>query len=254
MATDNKTDIALRQDGAAPASFQAKPGELIVLITDMARDPAIDASKLQTLLNMQVQLEDRQAERDFIAAYGLLSQKIPRVPRNGVIPMSGGKSIPFARWEDMDKILRPLLNEFGFTLSFDSDERSGNGGGGVIIGVLEHRNGHSRRARIPLPLDTGPGRNNLQAMGSTLSYGKRYCAEMLLNIVREGQDDDGKSGGTKVITEDQINDLLGMLKEKGVDERRFLDSMGVNEIADIPAEAFVIAKNLLLNRKATAKK
>jgi hypothetical protein len=30
-------------------------------------------------------------------------------------------------------------------------------------------------------------------MGSTLSYGKRYTAEMLLNIVREGDDKDGRS-------------------------------------------------------------
>jgi hypothetical protein len=43
-----------------------------------------------------------------------------------------------------------------------------------------------------LQLDTGPGRNQNQAMGSTLSYGKRYTAEMLLNIVREGEDTDGK--------------------------------------------------------------
>jgi hypothetical protein len=50
---------------------------------------------------------------------------------------------------------------------------------------------------MQLPIDSygsGTGRNELQARGGTLAYGKRYTAEMLLNIVREGDDTDGQSG------------------------------------------------------------
>jgi hypothetical protein len=82
------------------------------------------------------------------------------------------------------------MAEEGFTLSFDSKPHDR---GITITGTLLHRDGHSRSATMLLDEDRGPGRNNLQAMGSTLSYGKRYTAEMLLNIVREGDDKDGRA-------------------------------------------------------------
>ena len=64
---------------------------------------------------------------------------------------------------------------------------------------------------MPLPPDVGPGRNALQAMGSTLSYAKRYLAEMLFNIVRENEDDDGQAGGTRRIGGDQKAQLVELM-------------------------------------------
>ena len=143
-----------------------------------------------------------------------------------------------------------MLAAEGFTLSFDSTAKEG--GGLIVTGELMHRSGHVRTAMIPLALDTGPGRNNLQAMGSTLSYGKRYCAEMLLNIVREGDDDDGVKGGTVFVTPEQIAELEGLIAQTGVDEAKFLEAAGAAHIGEIAAGAFTMAKNLLLSRKKRA--
>jgi hypothetical protein len=42
--------------------------------------------------------------------------------------------------------------------------------------VLSHELGHSEETTMTLPLDTSGSKNNVQAVGSSTSYGKRYTA------------------------------------------------------------------------------
>ena len=93
----------------------------------------------------------------------------------------------------MDKVIRPLLVRDGFSLSYDSALRQGDGGGLIVS-----RRAYAPQRPFPRRVDPAAARHrprskSLQAVGSTLSYGKRYIAEMLLNIVREGEDDDGQT-------------------------------------------------------------
>ena len=88
-------------------------------IVALAKDPAVDVTKLDAILKMQERLEVRQAEREFTAAFARLAGKLPRVKKNGTITLITKEgvnkgSIPFARWEDMDKMIRPLLVDEGF--------------------------------------------------------------------------------------------------------------------------------------------
>lgn len=207
---------------AAPI-IQEGPGALLNAIVMLAKDDAVDVTKLQALMGMQERMEERQAEIEFNRA---LAQLPPmHVKKNGTIDLTSKddkdkgkqrKPVPFAKWEDMADVIEPILHQHGFRLMFDSVPRQSDGGGLVVTGKLLHRDGHCKTASMPLALDTGPGRNNLQAMGSTLSYGKRYCTEMLLNIVREGIDDDGKSAETSYVNDEQAHDLLVKMEEAGV--------------------------------------
>jgi hypothetical protein len=177
------------------AVSESNPEKVLAVILSMARDDSLDIQKLQVLLDMQHKMEVRQGEISFSRDLAQLAAKMPQIPKNGRVSLGEGKgSYPFAKWEDMDKIIRPLMAEFGFVLGFDSMDTNT---GIRVTGILSHKDGHSRSASMTLQLDSGPGRNTNQAMGSTLSYGKRYTAEMLLNIVREGEDTDGKKSGVK---------------------------------------------------------
>src|SRR6185437_5923400 len=180
---------------------------------------------------------------------------LPRVKKNGTISLGKDKTgaereVAFAKWEDMDRVIRPLMAREGFTLSFDSAARPGDGGGLIVTGTLMHKDGHTRTASMPLPLDTGPGRNNLQAVGSTLSYGKRYCAEMLLNIVREGQDDDGTGAAMRFIAAEQKAELVALQAETGANTKLFLEYLRVPSLDELPATRFAEAKAKLLEKKA----
>jgi hypothetical protein len=255
------TDLLERQTGkAVTAARETIPviaegsGALLSAIVALAKDPSVDVVKLQALLEMQERMEARQAKVQFNRSFVRLSGKMPRVKKNGTVDLGAGKgSYAFATWEDMDRVIRPLMDAEGFGLSFDSAARTEQGGGITVTGELIHREGFSKTASMSLALDSGPGRNNLQAMGSSLSYGKRYVAEMLLNIVREGADDDGAKGGIQYIGPGQIAKIRALLTETRTDEVRFLDTIGVAEIEEIKVGEFTIAVNLLNAKKALAK-
>jgi hypothetical protein len=239
------------EDGREVAVNGGGERTLLNAIVELARDPSMDVAKLDALMQMQERMERRQAEIAFSRA--LADLPAIRVKKNGRVDLGQGKgSYPFARWEDIDLIIGPLLAAQGFRLTFDSQPRQGDGGGLVVAGTLLHRDGHSRSASMPLALDTGPGRNNLQAMGSTLSYGKRYCAEMLLNIVREGDDDDGLKGGQDLLSDEQVAELNREMSSVGFPLQGMLDLLGVVGLPDIRKDQLSIARNAINMRRRRA--
>jgi hypothetical protein len=236
-----------------PAPLEG-PGAVLAAIVELAKDPAVDVSKLDALLKMQERMTDREAEVLFNKA--LMRLPPIHVTKRGTVTLESkdgknkGQSYKFAKWDDMAPILEPLLFQEGFRLMFNTQQRTGDGGGLIITGTLLHEAGHSKSASMPLPLDTGFGRNNLQSGGSTLSYGKRYTTEMLLNIVRDDEDDDGKSGGKpQTLSDEQVDELLNKLREANRKDPRvtvkwFLENhTDAPEIEQVPAVSFVRLMN-----------
>lgn len=234
------------------------PGNLLTAIVSLAKDPAVDVEKLNALLSMQERLENRQAEAEFNRAFHEMEPQIPRIKRDGTLEYPVDKNRPdgpkrqiakFAKWETIDASIRPILRQFGFSLSFNTAPRQGDGGGLVITGTLLHVAGHSKQASMPLPLDTSGGKNNLQGGGSTFSYGARYVTRMLLNIVTEGDDDDGVLAGIHYISDEKAGELRVLMKEAGRMEGPFLDrffSGHVRSLEEIQTEqSYLAVKNTL---------
>ena len=235
------TDVAASQPENGTTS-------LLNFVALAVKDKDIDVSKLDALLRMQREIVADEAKLKFNQALARMTTGKLRVKKNGRVDLGPGKGgYAFTTWPDMDDVLRPLMEREGFTLSFNMETKEG--GGAVVSGTLLHIDGHSRTVTIPLALDTGAGRNNLQAMGSTLSYGKRYCAEMLFNVVREdNSDDDGKLGGTVFITPAQITEIEQLITDGGIPRDGFLEWMGAVRVENIQAADFTKAKNALLKR------
>lgn len=230
---------------------------LLALIRDMALDPRVDLQKMQAILDMQERLEAREAERQFNEAYARLQIILPRIKKGGLVEYPKNKNQPdgpkekafsYAKWEDIDTAIRPLLNAEGFSLTYDTEPVPG--GGIIVRGKLLHSAGHQKVAQIgPLPLDTSGGKNNLQGAGSTFSYGCRYTARMLLNLIYEGEDDDGKRGGMVFVNDTQVARLNALIDETKADRDAFLQFMQVAGIGSILASDYPSAENALLAKK-----
>ena len=232
----------------ATTTHKPEPTNMLAVLSQAAQNPAVDVTKLQALLDMQERIENKQARQEFASALVRLQRVMPRVKKNGTVELGSGKgSYKFATWEDMDKLIRPLMLEQGFTFQFDTERREG--GGAKVIGTLIHEAGHEKTASVDLALDAGPGRNNLQAMGSTISYGKRYCAELLLNIVREGADDDGTAGGQHFIPNEAANAIAAALHKRNIPLPEFLDFLGVTSLGEIETKDLPKAKNAIASYK-----
>ena len=184
---------------------------------------------------------------------------MPRIVKGGTVGYKEDKNdkksatveaFKFARYEDIDAVVRPLLVAEGFSLSFNTEQREG--GGCIMHGTLSHKDGHSRTASIPLALDLSGGKNNIQAMGSTTSYGRRYTMCMLLNIVTVGEDDDGKGDEDVLETEKAVEiDLL--IVEVKADKAKFLKFMGTDDVRHIKSADYQKALNALRAKQKIAK-
>lgn len=246
MGTNEITTVASSTDLATSQSENGTTS-LLNFVALAVKDKDIDVSKLDALLRMQREIVADEAKLKFNQALARMTTGKLRVKKNGRVDLGQGKgSYDFATWPDMDDVLRPLMEREGFTLSFNMETK--DGGGAVVSGTLLHIDGHSRTVTVPLALDAGAGRNNLQAMGSTLSYGKRYCAEMLFNIVREGADDDGKLGGTVFITAVQVAEIEQLITSGNIPRDPFLEWIGAVRVENIQAADFTTAKNALLKK------
>lgn len=227
----------------------------------LARDKDLNVNSFQVLMDMQDRAEARQQKRAFTEAFYRLEASLPRIRKNGVVEYPVDKNKPdgpkrkafkFARWEDVDAAIRPLLREHGFTLSFNTAPRIGDGGGVMVTGKLTHREGHEEVASMGLPLDTSGGKSNLQGYASSTSFGSRYCAKMLLNLVFEGEDDDGVKGGMAFLSDEQVFELQDLLRVTATDEEVFLRAMGfdAHEVHELEVRDFPRLKNALLAKQA----
>lgn len=235
-----------------------QPPSLLSLIVTLAKDQTVDVAKLQALLEMQERMEARDAVQQFNRAFIELQKVLPRIKKNGVLEYPIDKNKPdgpkrkiasFARWEDIDREIRPLLEAHGFSLGFTTSPRQGEGGGLICTAILRHSGGHMTETSIPVPLDTSGGKNNIQGYGSALSYGKRYTTTAALNLITEGEDDDGVRGGMSFITADQVAELEQLLAETQSDEARFLQFFGVAHLGNLTADNLAPARNMLLAKR-----
>lgn len=227
-----------------------QPGALSVLaiVARAAADPACDIEKMKALREMYAEERAHQARIEFAADFSLLAGHIPNISKRGEQRNKGELMFKYTRWDDVMKALTPLLEEYGFSLTFESAPRPGEGGGLTITGCLLHRAGHQKQASIGLPLDTGPGRSNLQAIGSTISYGQKYVAKMLLNLVFGGDDNDGVTT-QGFLTKAQVEEIDALLIETGSNLSKWLPIIGVPSVEEIPYVRFEEAKGTLLRKR-----
>jgi hypothetical protein len=214
--TDDGRNVTLSRQPDLPVH------QVLTAIMAAATNESVDPGKLRELLSFHKELMAVQAEQQFTEAFQRLSRDLPRIKKNGSVEYKGKEAFRFATFDNISAVIRPLLEREGFTLSFDTEPRNGEGGGAIVTGRLSHVAGHHRTASIALALDASGGKNNIQGMGSTFSYGRRYCTTMLLNLTTE-DDDDGKAGGTKFITEEQADELRAMAKNAKREEGPLLD-------------------------------
>lgn len=195
------TQISTRQTEGALAETKpvSEDHERFLQTLGMVREamlnPDVDADKAKIMMELMTSLEDRnmlaQFNRDFNAAV----QNMPVITKDGkiVIAKQGEPTRiqgRFARYEDIDRVVRPIAARFNLSYTFEVDH---NEKGMITVRpIITHANGHEKRGgAMPLPMDTSGGKNNVQGSGSAVTYGKRYTLCAAFNIVTEGMDDDG---------------------------------------------------------------
>jgi hypothetical protein len=104
----------------------------------------------------------------------------------------------YARLETIDRGMRPIYTRHGFAVRFGS-EPSPQPGWLRITATVSHADGYSETCYLDAPPDMAGSRGTanktpVQAIGSVVTYLRRYLLTMVFNIVLTDEDGDGATG------------------------------------------------------------
>jgi hypothetical protein len=205
---------------------------ILQVIERAAANPSVDIDKMERLLQMQERVMDRNANMAFNSSFAQMQTEMPVITERGEIAVGGQVRSKYAKFEDINEVVKPIMERYGFSINFKT---STEGNQIRVVGVLMHSMGHREEGSMLLPADTSGSKNSVQALGSSISYGKRYVMNSLLNITSRGEDNNG--AGAK-ITEDQVANIESLLDETKADRPKFLKYMAVEKISDISEASY----------------
>lgn len=173
-----------------PPTAPESSGGLALVIERLAANPSVDVSKLERIIELQERILKHEAEAAFNAAFAEMQPEIPVILEQKHKSGEGG-AWSYAPLEDIVAPLRPILAKHGFSLSHQTEWPDAKTV--KVIGILTHKVGHARKSEFQAGADNSGSKNAIQALGSSVSYGKRYTTKDLLCIVTRGEDDNGAS-------------------------------------------------------------
>lgn len=224
LAKNQSTEVTNVTEGAT----------LLAVIQRAAADPNTDVDKMERLGAMYERMQAKRAEAEFAAALADMQPHLPAIAERGKAKVNGEVRYTFALWEDINAAIKPILQQHGFALSFRTDFTDGIS----VTGVLTHRSGHSERTTIKLPADKSGSKNDVQAVASSVSYGKRYTAGALLNLTSHGEDDDAYRAAVEYCTDEQLATLNEWIEATESDKAKFLKYLKVDSLDKLPAKDY----------------
>jgi hypothetical protein len=238
----------------SPETARADSASLISVIARAAENPDVDIEKMERLFAMHERMQLSAARTSHMAALTQMQAEIPThiEERGGIKDKNQRVQSSYALWEDVNQAIRPVLHRHGFALTFRTSQEAHSI---TITGVLSHEAGHCEMASITLPHDGSGSKNAVQAIASSITYGKRYTAGELLNFTsgKDEADDDGKAAGSATITDSQAMMVRDLIEQAEADMGKLLAFAGAENVEAIsPAKLQTITENL--RRKIDAKR
>jgi len=196
------------------------PAQLLAIAVQRGADIA----QLERLMALQERFEANEARKayhDAVSAFR--AEPIEIFKRKGVgYETNDGNFVGYkhAELSDVTDAIAPMLAKHG--LSYRWDERV-EGKTVHCTCIVSHRLGHEERGQpLPGPFDDSGKKNQIQQLGSTLTYLRRYTLLGVLGLSTKGEDNDGAGGDgddAPTVKEDLIDpDLLRGLHATTTDE------------------------------------
>lgn len=195
----------LVEQGGKELAAPSSGADMLAMVVSAAKDETIDADKMKTLADLAIKLQDREAERRYRDAKMMAMRKMPSIGKKGEIRnRSGQVQSRFSRFEDLHRIVAPVLEEHNLSL----DWRTGNEGPLILVeAILTYSDGelsyHEGGGMLPFPVDNQGGKSPVQGVASSLSMGKRHTMKAMLNIREHDESPNEDQSHVGQITEQQ---------------------------------------------------
>jgi len=212
----------------------------------------IDVEKIGKLLEYQEKWEKMEAKKAYLEAFNNFKKNPPKIIKDKHVGFTSKKTggtteYDYTSLSYLVAKIEPCLNKVGLSISWKISD--GDNGQVKVTVFLTHMFGHSESCSMSSAPDTSGAKNSIQAKGSAISFLKRYTLFAILGLTAFDHDDDGQSSELKeYITEEQGIQLNDLILGFNVNEKKFLNFMKVNNLAEIEAKDFEHAKTNLLKK------
>lgn len=200
------SELAVKENQTELAAQPESPSLMSVIASGQ-----YDAAQIEQLMTLAERVEKNEA----VKAYNLAMAKFRAMPVSA--EKSGNNThlrSQYSTYDDIAQALRQPLAECGFNWRFETPS---DGQNQTVTCYMTHAMGHSESTSLTAPVMAGnKGVNQLQSLGVTVSYLKRYTLSALTGIATE--DADGElPAPVELASLDQMTVLWDTLKEAGED-------------------------------------
>jgi len=132
-------------------------------------------------MRIRQEVKEEIAKENFCLELSKLQEEIPPIPTDcEVKDDKGNVRYRYASLKKIMEVMQPLLSKHGFSISFETEKT--DKGEVKVVCILRHILGHSEKSSFTIPMETSKYMSDIQKMGSTLTYAKRYALSSMLNI------------------------------------------------------------------------
>lgn len=174
-----------------PVVQEATPAGLIQYAM---RAGNVDIEKLQQLFELQKAYEANEARKAYVAAMVAFKKNPPEIFKTAHVKF-GTTEYMHATLGEVASITAAALAEHGISHRWDTEQ--GDQGRIKVTCILTHQLGHSERTELSSGADKSGGKNDIQAIASTVSYMQRYTLLAAAGLATKDMDDDGRKRGQR---------------------------------------------------------
>lgn len=218
----------------------------------IAVEQGADLDRLERLMALQVQWEERESKKAFTTAMsGFKAEPLTIFKRKQVgYTTKEGEFVGYkhAELSDVTDVVGPAMAAHGLSFRWNIKQE----GGRINVScIVTHKLGHSETVTMDAAPDTSGKKNAIQSIASAVTYMQRYTLLAVTGMSTKGMDDDGASSGDADAEEQRLKWIED--QKKNIAEARTpreLNKIMEYAIATARGESDQDAEDQLLNAHA----
>lgn len=238
------------QGGQGAVSHAPQADGLLGVIERMASDDRFDVSKMEALLKMRAEEEDRvrrieredreyAAKRAWLTSFSKVQSEIGPIVRD---KSNDYTKSTYATLASIERVATPALTKHGFSTTCVAVPCDVANHIRMRL-TIGHEGGHEVVYEDDFPLDSAgsQGKVNktpIQSKGSTQTYARRYLKASALDLAFMDDDDGNRPKNIQTISADQFIKLRDRLELSQMPRAKFFTAFGYKDPANGELEQF----------------
>lgn len=222
-------------------------------VMEMAIEKGSDLAVIEKMMELQERREANEAKKAYVAAMSEFKKAPLKILKDKDVAFNNTK-YSHASLGNVTDAIGSELSKHGLSAAWETKQDQSEI---TVTCTLTHSMGHSESTSLMAPPDSSGKKNNIQAIGSTVSYLQRYTILSITGVATHDQDDDGASSELQLLDVKQVSTITDLVNSVVNDAAAFymyLTGLAKTEILspeDIPAKMYnqVVSELKILGSK-----